>query len=973
MGMPAHARASSRRNAAARGRNILVVLAVAGTAATVLMIVVFFAWHWSPQEATQESRAADLSIRDTRSASKSDSRPVPTTSASISPTPPAQATESKSEKTPPVRSKEVKEVAAASLPAVETPTPGGNEEAVPHVSSNAPILLSAERLTALRKKATANTPQWKAFKANLDQNLPEVIRSAFQGSQLAWISDYALGYLVLRDSDPATASKYADKAIAFIKSGLRDYQKGGWEARQFLARGDGSRKTFTLPHTDIIRSSMHVYLGKVEHTAVKRGSGPHDPVAFYASFLKVSDTPDGPPTYKEGVDWRHNHDLPNNVIDWSLDGKKPASGTTYYVTNTSGLGATNTTFVLTGNTITLPTAPRTDQAVWVDYIYGKHAPDYSTLAYQQTSGGGGGFTSILIDSTYTSRYLGKHIAMGLDWLDDYPGLSPSLRKEAMDLLVRWSDFLRDHGYEMDSPGSNYGAGAYVSRVMTALALAKRHPAGPRLLQEIVGYRRKYLIPTLEDEHTSLKGGFWSEGWNYGQLATQNLLLAALALEASGVIPAETAERHWAGEVVRHLVSAQSSPTTVYDGGDWYAYPAPFPGKELFYILAAVSDQEARSYANYILQKYPGRDSGNYMDLLFHDPSAPSSFWSALPVQHFASGTGLLTARSDWGRSPIWVACQIGNLLNANHQTYSPGQLQIKRGDDDLLINASAPGNSHTGKLRSTHGNLIVVDDNGEKKQTYRWSMGVWYGSPGVVVKAYEANKAYAYLSGDYRAAYSPANAPGTGGPVRELTRQVVYLRPAHVIVYDRVATLKASYPKQLRWHFLKPPQVHDDSFVATAGESKLFGQTFSSIPLTTNLAAVKVGSATVQELITQSASPSERLQLVSVLQVASAKTPSGDTARHVTSSDSRLEGAQVGKQVVLFGRDGKVPADASLTYEVSAADSLRHLLTDLPPGRKYHVKVGGTVRATATTSAQGTLAFTTSADSKQTVEIVPAP
>jgi hypothetical protein len=846
-------------------------------------------------------------------------------------------------------------------------------EISPGEDTGSPILLPSKTLAALRKKAATKTPQWKAFQARLDGALPEIFRDAYQGSQLAWISDYALGYLVLKDSDPTTASKYADKAIALIKSGLRDYQKGGWEARQFLARGDGSRKTFTLPHGDVLRSSMHVYLAKVSTASIKRGSGTNDPVGYYALYLKVSNSADGPADYKEGVDWRRNPELPNNVIDWSLPGKKPAPGSTYYVTSTSGSAAPLTAFTLSGNTITLPVAPAAGQAVLVEYIYGKHAPDHSTLAYQQTSGGDGGFCSILVDTTYPSRFLGKHIAMGLDWLDGYSGLSPSLRKEAMDLLVRWSDFTRDQGYMKNSPVSNYEAGAYISRVMTALALAKRHPEGPRLVKEAVAYRQKYLLPALTNEHTSLKGGFWAEGWSYGQLATQNLLLTALALEGRGIIPAATAERRWAGEVVRHLVSAQSFPTTVYDGGDWFAYPAPFPGKELFYILAAMADPKAQSYANYILQKYPGRDSASYIDLLFHDHAASASFWSSLPLQHYASGTGLLTARSDWGRSPVWVAYQMGNLLGADHQSYSPGQLQIKRGDDDLLINGNAPGRNQDGVHKSTFGNLIVVDDNGDKKQVYRWSMGVWYGSPGIVVRAYESDKGYVYMSGDYRAAYSLNTAPGEGGPVRELTRQIVYLRPNHVIVYDRVATLKASYPKQLRWHFLKSPHIRDNSFVATAGESKLFGQTFSSIPLSTTQAAVKVGSATVQQAITQSTSPTERVHFVSVLQVAPSKIASGDVASHITSTDSLLEGAQIGNRVILFGRDGELPADKPITYEVTIAQPSQHLLTDLPHGRKYQIKVGVAMLQAATTSDQGTLSFTMSGNGKQTVEVIPAP
>jgi hypothetical protein len=851
---------------------------------------------------------------------------------------------------------------------------GDGKEAAAPVEVRGPILLSPKVLEGLRKKAAANTPQWQAFRARLDRQLGDIVRDCYQGSQLALISDYALGYLVLKDSDPDTASRYADKAIVFLKSGLRDYQKGGWESRQFLARGDGTTRTFALPHGDIVGSSLRVYLADVGVKKIVRGQAhAQDTVDYYKTFLKVSNTSDGPADYREGRDWRHNPDLANNLIDWSPRGKEPAAGASYYVTLASGFGARAVQYALRGDSITLASAPGAGQAVFVEYVYGKHTADHAHLAYQQTSAGDGGFNSILIDTTYTSRYLGKHVAMGLDWLDGYAGLRPALRKEAADLLVRWSDHVRDHGYYNNSPASNYGVGGYVSRVMTALALARRHPAGPRLAAEVVAYRKKHVLPVLQIRTDSLRGGFWAEGWSYGSLAAQNLLLAGLALENAGLIPAATVERRWAAEVVRHLVSAQSSVKTVYDGGDWFAYPTPFPDKALLYLLAsAAADPEARSYANHVLQKYPGGDWADYTDLLFHDPSAAASFWSALPLQHFATGTGLLTARSDWGDSPTWVAFQLGNLLGADHLTYSPGQLQVRRGEDDLLINGNAPGRNQAGAYKSTFGNLVVIDDNGDKLQNYRFSMGLWYGSPGVAVDAYEAAKGHVYVSGDYHAAYSHNTKPGAGGPARELTRQVVYVRPDYVFVYDRVTTVKASYAKQQRWHFLHAPEVVGTAFTASAGQSKLFGRTFAAVPLKASHAPVKAGSATVHQLIIENAEPVSRLRYVSVLQAAASTAKEMAAARHVRSRDARMEGAQLGGHLVLFGAEGTVDLGKPVTYELTGKGKVHHLLANLPDGQKCLVKVDGKAGETVTASPQGTVAFTTMPDGKQTVEVAQA-
>jgi hypothetical protein len=194
--------------------------------------------------------------------------------------------------------------------------------------------------------------------------------------------------------------------------------------------------------------------------------------------------------------------------------------------------------------------------------------------------------------------------------------------------VRWSDWLAVNCHMANSPVSNYGNGGYTARVFTALALANINPNGPRLLADVLAYRQARVLPMLTNPTSSVYGGFWEEGWNYGALSARNLVLDGLALEEAGAIPAATAERHWSTQVIDDLVRAQSSPNTVYDAGDWYAYPAPFPGKDLFDVLgAAADDPAAQSYANYVIQNYhDGPNTANSIDLLYRNPSAPAAFW-----------------------------------------------------------------------------------------------------------------------------------------------------------------------------------------------------------------------------------------------------------------------------------------------------------------------------------------------------------
>src|SRR5262249_61748671 len=69
-------------------------------------------------------------------------------------------------------------------------------------------------------------------------------------------------------------------------------------------------------------------------------------------------------------------------------------------------------------------------------------------------------------------------------------------------------------------------------------------------------------------------------------------------------------------------SSRNTQSTIYDGGDWYTYPTPFVGGDLLDVLSAsTTDATAKSYANYIVQTYPGANSrGRDQEMLFPHPA-----------------------------------------------------------------------------------------------------------------------------------------------------------------------------------------------------------------------------------------------------------------------------------------------------------------------------------------------------------------
>lgn len=485
------------------------------------------------------------------------------------------------------------------------------------------------------------------------------------------------------------------------------------------------------------------------------------------------------------------------------------------------------------------------------------------------------------DSNYPSRYMGKHVAMGLDWLDGYSGMTAALKTQIIAALVQWNDYLRDNGYQTKYPAGNYGEGTYVSRVFTAIALQNRDSVnGPRIVSEVLAYRTANVLPVLAG---GLNGGYWQEGWNYGSLAATNLMLAGLALEQAGLITTATQERAWAGQVIESIIQAQPTPGTVFDGGDWYTYPAVPPGvdsvnhsdKSLYNVAGfATTDPKQKSYANQIIQTYPAPQTGDWIDLCFRDPAATATAWQgAEPLQYYGQGAKLYFGRSDWSAAPVFLSVCFNDFLWCAHLTFPPGQIELWRAGDPLLINVAGYTGSQSFQYESTYGNTIVINDDGTGGQVYPWAMGVWFGT-GITAQPPVLTQTYDYFVGDFRAAWSNNDTPGSGGPVTECTRQVVYLRPNFVIVYDRVSTVKDIFVKQQRWHSIGlATKQSDGSWMVTQGGSKLFRRTFSSLPIVEN-AAMTTTSPTVGEQWISPVSATVSIRFLTVLEA----TPSSQTA-----------------------------------------------------------------------------------------------
>ncbi len=58
----------------------------------------------------------------------------------------------------------------------------------------------------------------------------------------------------------------------------------------------------------------------------------------------------------------------------------------------------------------------------------------------------------------------------------------------------------------------------------------------------------------------------------------------------------------------------------------------------------------------------------------------------------------------------------------------------------------------------------------------------------------------------------------------------------------------------------------------------------------------------------------------------------------IRSADNRMEGVQMGTDVVMFGSDAPLnPFTGTISYTVSGSSPIVHLVTDLPPSHSFQI------------------------------------
>jgi hypothetical protein len=495
-------------------------------------------------------------------------------------------------------------------------------------------------------------------------------------------------------------------------------------------------------------------------------------------------------------------------------------------------------------------------------------------------------------------------------------------------LDLWTDELWFHnkgsGWGLKDPGNNYHLSFLLGTAWAGLALASvGHPNADKYLG-IVTRGSAGVLAYLDER---CPGGGWIEGTNYGagakgRLADLFSLLAAAGVgnlfRASGFFPAALLYAHYL---------LQPGNVYLYPAGDMAResdMPAnPYDRQSIQQMVYWLPDSDARAHGQWYLEHVvPDYRTGfSYPQALWRDLAfkldIPSRPQSTLPLANWARGDNLVSIRSGWDARATALTVSGASNIDQSHAHLDTGGFTLWREGWQV---ADAVTFSHSGLLQEPGAhNLIHVH-------------GAWRTSvkPRGLLRFSDDSRS-SYLQIDATALYVRGD-PGDPKSLllREFTREIVYLKPDTVVIYDRVQPAAPDTTFDWRLHFPERPEAAGQTLRATHGGggvtvALLIGDPPSVVP-DTDLAPDGSRSWRAQ-------AKTQTGRFLAILRVGSGGAPGLAATPVSTTGDT--EGVAVGGDVVLFSKlpFGRAPR-LDFSYTVPTAPGRVHTLLNVTGGVK---------------------------------------
>jgi len=609
-----------------------------------------------------------------------------------------------------------------------------------------------------------------------------------------------------------------------------------------------------------------------------------------------------------------------------------------------------------------------------------------------------------------ARALGEAFPLTVDWI--YPHLTAADKTTIRAVFLRWAGEIVREGYHHPEPigvvndpvllsdrlnvrwsCNNYFTAFARNLGLLGMALDPSDDSGGELRKHLRAATGSWLYILDEMMKTECRGGMFAEGEEYSPASTGYLAQFMWALQTAG----EDDATRWGSQVRwdanpfwnevlpayfnsitpgRRVNPAYDYLGPVYETASYGDQEEYFPRDRISLLgplglrerAAGRQDQwTAMRWAQEHLQ--PGgsegvgsrvRDSnsatpGIFYFLLFDPTAAPATdMRSQFATTHFAPGIGRLLTRTGWDSNATWFTFKL-SWPGIDHLNGDGNQFEFYRRGEWLTKERA--GYDLDAGSSDNHNTLAVLnDDPGRDPDDYReieWLRGsqFTYVSGDPTIKARSVNDSFVYLLGDSTALYNYPEADVTN--ITHVSRSIVWLKPDHVVLYDRAATLA---PDRFKRFWLNLPTnavvTANRATMKTSAGQQLFvttllpsgaPQVIEQNPAQPIRGDVAKGEPMTHRLRVDAPGNPREARFLHVLQGADAGAQADTTRLIEFSSGTAFNGVLAGSTVMMFPVHLDLPFNG-LTYN-SPAGASTHLITGLTPGASYSVTrstTGGT-------------------------------
>ncbi|HWO25013.1 MAG TPA: hypothetical protein VNO30_40010 [Kofleriaceae bacterium] len=332
------------------------------------------------------------------------------------------------------------------------------------------------------------------------------------------------------------------------------------------------------------------------------------------------------------------------------------------------------------------------------------------------------------------------------------------------------------GWGTDNPANNYYYSFLRATMLVAVAMHDEVDGAGELLNELRHVRfGSEVFPTFNSD---LVGGGSREGTGYGVSLRRLFELYDLWKASTGEeLAAQTPHTRASLLAMMHQIvptldrvaptgdHSRDSTGALFDYHRNYLQTLVrlFPDDALAHraqaLLAASSVPEMENQFMYVY------------DFLYENPDVAPSALGDLGTAYHASGIGQLYARSGWDTGATWINL-IAGPFTESHAHQDQGSLMLYK-DGWLVYDANVDSDSGLHQTLDAHS-LVRIVDGGKTVEQRR-------GTTSKLV-ALHRGAGWLHAAADLTPAY------GGDAAVQKMQREIVFIEPDAVVVYDRVTT-----------------------------------------------------------------------------------------------------------------------------------------------------------------------------------------